>query len=242
MKRLSLIAGAVALLLFLPENSQAQLKIDGPDTIEPGAIESYSLTGISLEDMTAEEPQVFLICVPSPDQFFGVYDFIQRKPSALLRSKKQGVYTIILTTREPFAQVFKTVRVGEPVPVPVPEPTGWERWTKENAEALISDPERAKEARAMSEAMKATLSANAAGVFKSSAELRSAVKSANVQALVQLYGSPTKGRARSLVWEVKFNRVLEEQIRKKIPNLDLIPKAEWVKLYSGIAAGLGLVQ
>jgi hypothetical protein len=230
----------------------ADIDIDGPDKIPAGQLAMFPLTGMTLADLTADPPKINLICVPEPlGVFYGVYDFLGRRPAALLQSNKSGTFTIILVDYEGRETKKKEVRVEGgpgpdpgpgPNPNPDPEPEGWALWTKQNAERLIDNSNRQKEAEAMSRAINACLSAQAAGVYKTPASLRAGVKAANVKAFVDLYGSQSTGRLRALDWEMKLNRALEDNIRKQIPNLDRIPLAEWVRLYGQIAEGLSLVR
>jgi len=192
---------------------------------------------------------------PAPDGvFYGVYDFMGRKPAALLQSNKGGTFTIILVDYEGRETKKKEIRVeGGPGPdpgpgpnpdpdPPNPEPSDWAQWTKATAERTIKNANRGKEARAMSAAMKAQVSKQAAGGFRNPAQFRASVKAENVKALVALYGSQASGRSRALDWEINFNGALETNIKKQIPNLDSIPLEEWGRLYGQIADGLNLVQ
>lgn len=269
---LAFVSG-IGVLISLPEKSPAadpvgvvafsapvligQVDIDGPEEIKAGQLTMYTITGVKLEDLTADPPKIELLCVPNPEGvFYGVYDFMGRKPAALLQSNSPGKYTIIVINYEGRETKRKEIRVKggpgpDPSPNPDPEPdpdpgpdpsTPWAKWTKATAERLINNANRKQEARAMSAAMKAQVSKQAAGGFQASAQFRQAVKTENVRALVNLYNSQSSGRSRALDWEIKFNGALESEIRKQVPDLNKLSQDQWANLYSGIAEGLGLVQ
>jgi len=232
----------------------AAVDIDGPDKIPAGQLAMFPLSGMTLEDLTADPPRIELLCIPEPSGvFYGVYDFLGRRPAALLQSNQSGTFTIVLIDYQGRETKRKEVRVEGgpdpdpgpgpgPGPGPQPEPSDWAKWTKTTAERTIKSPNRGKEARAMSAAIKARVSKQAAGTYKTPAQFRADVKTGNVNALVALYNSQASGRSRALDWQINFNGVLESNIKKQIPNLDSIPLSEWGRLYGQIADGLNLVQ
>jgi len=233
------------------------ISVDGPDEVPTGQLAMFTIKGVKLEDLTADPPNIGLLCVPKPQGvFYVVWDIMGRTPAALLQSHKPATLTIVLIDYQGRKHNLKEVRVkGDPGPdpppdpdpnpdpdPPQPEPEGWAKWTKTNAEKLITNPNRKQEAQALSRALEATVSAYNAGVYKTPAELRASVKAANVKSFVDLYKDQTKGRARALEWDVKFDSALEENIRRSIPDLSKVPLSEWARLYGQIAEGLKLVN
>jgi len=250
-------------LLILCSTSWAEVKIEGPQKAEGSQVIQLQISGASLENLTAGE--IILDCIPTPDLCLGVYDWA-RGPSIIFQNRKPGGFSVIVSSVVDGHQLLKhPIQVGSgpeppdpdpPIPPdpdppeppdPEPEPTGWAAWAKKSVKLVPGETERVKEAHALAKNLQEVSSSGIACVggkcwtASDTKSFRQIVKQSNIQALVDLYSSLEKGRARASVWNRTFDEALAKEIRKT-GDPDSFSIDAYKSIYLGLAAGLRAVK
>lgn len=239
-------------VLSKQEPVTSHVKITGASKTNPGSVVMLQLQGTRLDDLIAEPPKLLLTAVPQPDMVAGVYDYINRQPAIMFQASQAGnYYVIVSTTIGGKLQLLQhRIQVGTvppgpgPGPEPGPEPgptSDWAKYAKATAEAAITHPKRAEEAKAIAKAIKAATAQAAAGGYGSVEEYRGDVKRRSVDMLIELHQSVRTGRDRAMDWDQSFDKALGEEIARKV-DVNSLDIDALRKIHEQIANGLEQVQ